>query len=110
MTRKLENYRGAGMNGSAPVDSALMTMRCQWSGRSGASQIRYLGALRRNRCGCRADSFCRPYQRDDTGETVAVEVVMRGRRKKSTPARANREKTPSRKSPGLHLFPADDGR
>ena len=44
LTRKLENYRGAGMNGSAPVD---------------------LGS----------------YQRDDTGETVAVEGVMRGRQK-----------------------------
>lgn len=41
----------------------------------------YLGALRRNRCGCRTDSFAGSYQRDDTGETVAVEVVMRGRQK-----------------------------
>ena len=58
LTRKLENYRGAGMNG-APVTSALMTMRCQWSGRSGLPGFGYLGALRRNRRGCRADSFCR---------------------------------------------------
>ena len=48
LTRKLENYRGAGMNGSAPVDLGL-------------------------------DDGS--YQRDDTGETVAVEGVMRGRQK-----------------------------
>ncbi len=85
-------------------------MRCQWSGRSVASGFGYLGALRRNRCGFRTDSFAGSYQRDDTGETVAVEVVMVDVRKKSTPARANREKTPSRNLRGLHLFPADDGR
>ncbi len=98
------------MNGSAPVDLGLDTMRCQWSGRSVASRIRLSGSLRLNRCGCRADSFCRLLPAHDTGETVAVEVVMRGRQKEITPARVNREKTPSRKSPWSAPFPADDGR
>lgn len=58
LTRKLENYRGAGMNGSAPVDLGLDddALSMEWS--LGASRIRLSGALRRNRCGCRADSFC----------------------------------------------------
>lgn len=53
LTRKLENYRGAGMNGSAPVDLGL----------DDDAPIRFAGS----------------YQRDDTGEVVAVEVSMRGR-------------------------------
>lgn len=59
LTRKLENYRGAGMNGSAPVDLGLDddALSMEWS--LGASGFGYLGALRRNRCGCCADSFCR---------------------------------------------------
>lgn len=59
LTRKLENYRGAGMNGSAPVDLGLDddALSMEWS--LGGFGFGYLGTLRRNRCGCRADSFCR---------------------------------------------------
>ena len=60
LTRKLENYRGAGMNGSAPVDLGLDddALSMEWS-LGGFPGFGYLGALRRNRCGCCADSFCR---------------------------------------------------
>lgn len=100
LTRKLENYRGAGMNGSAPVDLGLDddALSMEWSlGGFPDSVIWELYAA----TGVDAVPirFAGSYQRDDTGETVAVEVVMRGRRKKSTPARGNREKTLSRKSP-----------
>lgn len=43
--------------------------------------------------------FAGSYQRDDTGETVAVEVVMRGRQKEIDTGEGKQEKTPSRKSP-----------
>ncbi|WP_395490319.1 phage major tail tube protein [Cedecea davisae] len=77
LTRKLEMYRGAGMNGAAPMDFGLdddaLSMELTfggfpdeaiWSlyGAVGAGEpLRYAGS----------------YQRDDTGETVPVEVVTR---------------------------------
>ena len=81
-TRKLENYRGAGMNGSAPVDLGLDddALSMEWSlGGFPDSVIWELYAA----TGVDAVPirFAGSYQRDDTGETVAVEVVMRGRQK-----------------------------
>lgn len=105
LTRKLENYRGAGMNGSAPVDLGLDddALSMEWSlGGFPDSVIWELYAA----TGVDAVPirFAGSYQRDDTSATIpakrwpskwsCVDV-----RKKSTPARANREKTPSRKSP-----------
>lgn len=82
LTRKLENYRGAGMNGAAPVDFGLdddaltfdwtiggipdETLWAQYAlPGADAVPLRYAGS----------------YQRDDTGEVVAVEIVVRGRHK-----------------------------
>ncbi|WP_340076925.1 phage major tail tube protein, partial [Escherichia coli] len=42
--------------------------------------------------------FAGSYQRDDTGETVAVEVVMRGRQKEVDTGEGNRERIPNRNS------------
>lgn len=100
LTRKLENYRGGGMNGSTPVDLGLDDDALSaeislggfpddaiWSlyAATGAASV----PLR----------FAGSYQRDDTGETVPVEVVLREAvRKKSTSVKPNRAKTPSRKS------------
>ncbi|HII2982310.1 TPA: phage major tail tube protein [Yersinia enterocolitica] len=82
LTRKLENYRGGGMNGSAPVDLGLDddALSMEWTigglpdetiwaqyATPGASDV----PLR----------FAGSYQRDDTGEMVAVEIVLRGRHK-----------------------------
>ena len=86
LTRKLENYRGAGMNGSAPVDLGLDddALSMEWS----------LGGF--------PDSVIW-----ELYAATGVDAVKRWPskwscvdvRKKSTPARVNREKTPSRKSP-----------
>ena len=62
LTRKLENYRGGGMSGSAPVDLGLDDAIWSLFGAVGT------GTLLR---------FAGSYQRDDTGETVAVEVETR---------------------------------
>ena len=82
LTRQLENSRGAGMNGSAPVDLGLDddALSMEWSlGGFPDSVIWELYAA----TGVDAVPirFAGSYQRDDTGETVAVEVVMRGRQK-----------------------------
>ncbi len=115
LTRKLENYRGAGMTGSAPVDLGLDddALSMEWTlgglpdsvlwelyAATGvdAVPIRFAPAL---------TSATIPAKRPPL-RWSCVDV-----RKKSTPARVNREKTLAcRKSrpSGLHLFPADDGR
>ena len=79
LTRKLENYRGGGMTGAAPIDfgldddaltlewtmGGLDTLVLQQWGAVDATPLRFAGS----------------FQQDDTGETLAVEVVMRGRHK-----------------------------
>lgn len=82
LTRKLENYRGAGMSGSAPVDLGLDddALLMEWSlgGFPDEAVWELYGATSANAVPIR---FAGSYQRDDTGETVTVEVVMRGRQK-----------------------------
>ncbi len=100
LTRKLENYRGAGMNGSAPVDLGLDddALSMEWSlGGFPDSVIWELYAA----------PVWMPYRFVLQALTSATIPAKRwpsrwscvAVRKKSTPARANREKTPSRKSP-----------
>lgn len=85
ITRKFEGYRGGGMNGSAQIDMGLddgaldmdITLggiEAQIYDQWGISQID--GVMLR---------FNGAYQRDDTGETTAVEVVVRGRFKEIDP-------------------------
>lgn len=100
LTRKLENYRGAGMNGSAPVDLGLDddALSMEWSlGGFPDSVIWELYAA----TGVDAVPirFAGSYQRDDTAKRWPSRWSCVAVRKKSTPARGNREKTPSRKSP-----------
>ena len=79
LTRNLDKYRGGGMSGAASVDFGLdddalavewtiggidSLMLAQW-GAVDAVPLRFAGS----------------FQRDDTGEVSAVEVVMRGRHK-----------------------------
>lgn len=99
LTRKLENYRGAGMNGCAPVDLGLdddaLSMEWSLGGFPDAVIWELYAATGINAVPIR---FSGSYQRDDSGETVAVEVVMRVARKRSTPAKAKRERILKRKS------------
>lgn len=82
LTRKLENYRGGGMNGSAAIDLGLDddALAVEWTiggfpdddlwsqyAVPGASDV----PLR----------FSGSYQRDDTGDIFSIEIVMRGRHK-----------------------------
>lgn len=83
LTRKLEEYRGAGMNGPVDVDLGMEKLTVEHT---------YGGLVREifNQFGItRADGvllrFAGAYQRDDTGEVDAVEVVMRGRHSEIDP-------------------------
>lgn len=85
LTRKLENYRGAGMNGSAPVDLGLddEALTVEWS-IGGTETLIYeqLGSPDINEVSLR---FVGAFEREDTGETNTIEVVMRGRHKEHDP-------------------------
>lgn len=111
LTRKLENYRGAGMNGSAPVDLGLDddALSMEWS--LGASRIRLSGSFT-------PQPVWMPYRFVLQALTSATIPAKRWPsrwscvdvRKKSTPARVNRRRHRVENLRGLHLFPADDGR
>ena len=76
-----------------------MTMHCQWSGRSGLPGSVIWELYAATGVDAVPIRFAGSYQRDDTGETVAVEVVMRGRQKEIDTGEGKQGKTPSRKSP-----------
>jgi hypothetical protein len=77
LTRKLEMYRGAGMNGAAPIDFGLdddaLSMELSLGGFPDEALWTMYGAVGTGETLRYAGS----YQRDDTGEIVPVEVVTR---------------------------------
>lgn len=77
--RKFEKWRGGGMNGAVDVDFGLDDAITEMTWKLGGIDplvIRQFGATSVSAFGLR---FAGSYQRDDTGETSAVEVVVRGR-------------------------------
>lgn len=79
LTRKLEAWRGAGMDGIAKVDMGMGDdgLQLEWTlGGVDMTVIKQYGAVSANGIGLR---FAGSYQQDDTGDTVPVEVVVRGR-------------------------------
>lgn len=82
LTRKLEKYRGGGMNGSASVDLGLdddaLSAEISLGGFPDDAVWSLYAATGTASVPLR---FAGSYQRDDTGETVPVEVVLRGRQK-----------------------------
>lgn len=79
LTRKLEDWRGAGMDGPAKVDLGMGDdgIQLEWTlGGLDLTVIKQYGAVSANGIGLR---FAGSYQQDDTGDTIPVEVVVRGR-------------------------------
>lgn len=79
LTRKMEAYRAGGMDGPAKVDLGLGDDGIQLSYTLGGWSLltlRQYGAVRADGVMLR---FMGSVQRDDTAETSAVEVVVRGR-------------------------------
>ncbi len=79
LTRKTEEYRGGGMNG--PVDTDLGMEKLEITHTYGG----FMREIYRQFGIARADGvlmrFAGAYQRDDTEEVDAVEIVVRGRHK-----------------------------
>lgn len=78
LTRKLEAWRGAGMDGAAKVDLGMGDdLDLEWTlGGVDLTVLKQYGAVSANGIGLR---FAGSYQQDDTGDTIPVEVVVRGR-------------------------------
>ncbi|KAA8734907.1 phage major tail tube protein [Acinetobacter qingfengensis] len=79
LSRKLENWRGGGMNGNVKVDLGLGDDVNEMTWKLGGLDklvLQQFGAASVSALGLR---FAGSYQRDDTRETDAVEIVVRGR-------------------------------
>lgn len=79
LSRKLEDWRGGGMPGNVKVDLGLGDDATEFNWKLGgldALVIKQFGAAT---VGAHMLRFAGSYQRDDTGETSALEIVVRGR-------------------------------
>lgn len=79
LARKMEAWRGGGMDGPVKVDLGHSDdgLQLEWTlGGVDLVVLRQFGAVKADGVMLR---FAGSYQRDDTGEAVAVEVVVRGR-------------------------------
>lgn len=79
LSRKTEAFRGGGMAGAAHTDMGLDddALKAEFTvGGYSLEVMRQLGIAKIDGTALR---FTGAFQRDDTGEVVAVEVVMRGR-------------------------------
>lgn len=79
LARKMEGFRGAGMDGPVKADMGMSDdgIQLEWTlGGLDLTVIRQHGITSASGVGLR---WAGAYQQDDTGQTVAVEVVVRGR-------------------------------
>ena len=77
LTRKMEEWRGGGMDGSVKVDLGQDALEMEWTDGGIAEQaLKQYGAASVNGLMLR---FAGAYQADDTGQVSAVEVTVRGR-------------------------------
>ncbi|WP_285428598.1 phage major tail tube protein [Pseudomonas sp. lyk4-R2A-8] len=77
--RKMEAYRGGGMNGPVKADLGFSDDGIQFEWKTGGLDLislRQFGAVNASSVALR---FSGPYQQDDTAEVSNVEVVVRGR-------------------------------
>ncbi|MDL4385841.1 phage major tail tube protein [Citrobacter braakii] len=88
ITRKMEAYRGGGMNGAAQIDMGLddgaLDMEVTLGGME-AQIYKQWGVAEIDKVQLR---FAGAYQRDDTGDVTACEVVVRGRLSEIDPGSA----------------------
>lgn len=77
--RKMEAYRGGGMNGPVKADLGFSDDGIQFEWKTGGLDLislKQFGAVNASGIALR---FAGSFQQDDTGEVSAVEVVLRGR-------------------------------
>ncbi|RSC26460.1 phage major tail tube protein [Pseudomonas putida] len=79
LSRKMEGYRGGGMNGPVKADLGFSDDGIQFEWKTGGLDLlalRQFGAVKADGVMLR---FAGSFQQDDTGTVSAVEVVVRGR-------------------------------
>jgi P2 family phage contractile tail tube protein len=77
LTRKMEEYRGGGMNGPVKIDFGQELIELEWKcGGMMRSVLNQYGITTVNGVQLR---FAGAYQADDTGAVDAIELVIRGR-------------------------------
>lgn len=77
LSRKMEEYLAAGMNGPIEVDFGNEKLEMEWTaGGLMPGALTQYGATSHNATILR---FAGAYQNDDTGEVSAVEIIVRGR-------------------------------
>ena len=77
--RKLESFRGAGMNGPVKVDLGMSDDGIQFEFKIGGLDLLSIRQYANASVSGVQLRFAGAYQRDDTGEVDAVEIVARGR-------------------------------
>jgi P2 family phage contractile tail tube protein len=77
LKRKMDEFRGGGMNGPVKIDLGQEGLEMEFTGGGILEQVlKQYGATKAAGIGLR---FAGAYQRDDTAQVQAVEVVVRGR-------------------------------
>lgn len=86
LTRKMEDWRGGGMNAPIKVDLGMegLELEVQCGGLMRDAFLQF-GVARHDGVMLR---FAGAYQRDDTGAVDAVEIVVRGRHEEIEPGKA----------------------
>lgn len=79
LARKFEDWRGGGMNGTVKVDLGLSDDTNEFEWKLGGIDQQVLEQFATPTVAGVGLRFAGSYQQDDTGETTAVEIVVRGR-------------------------------
>lgn len=77
IARKLESYRGAGMDSPVKIDMGGEDMEMEWTGGGPLKEV--LGDFAIQQIDGVLMRYAGAYRADDTGETVGIEVFIRGR-------------------------------
>jgi uncharacterized protein len=77
LSRKMDDFRGGGMDGPVQIDLGQEKLELEFTCGGFMSEVfKQYGATKANGVMLR---FAGAYQRDDTGDVQAVEIVVRGR-------------------------------
>lgn len=79
LVRKVEEYRGGGMDGSVEIDMGQEAITFEWTPAGLIDSV--FDGFGHSSIDGKILRFAGAYIRDDTDETVAVEIVIRGRHK-----------------------------
>ena len=77
--RKFEDWRGGGMDGNIKWDNGMSDDMIEFAWKLGGIDPLVIGQYGAATVGAIGLRFAGSYQRDDTGETTALEMVVRGR-------------------------------